>query len=54
MKKQYITPFILTHKQKQLLLKTILMMYLNTSKLLLYQTYKNLWEKVQNGLLIQP
>ena len=36
--KQYITPFSsLTQKQEQLLMKTILMMYLNQSIVLLYQ-----------------
>ena len=29
-------------------------MYLNQSRMLLYQTYKNLQDKVQAGLLIQP
>ena len=35
--KQYIIPFSLTQKQEQLLMKTILMMYLNQSIVLLYQ-----------------
>ena len=42
MMKNYIAPFIRTHKQKQLLMKVTLMMYLNQSIVVLYQTYKNL------------
>ena len=53
MAKQNITPFFLTLKKKQLLMKVILMMSLNQSIILLYQTYKNLFEKVKFGLLIQ-
>ena len=34
-------------------MKVILMMYLNQSIVRLYQTYKNLVEKVGDGLLIQ-
>ena len=45
--------FSQTQKQKQLLIKVILMMYLNQSILRLYQTYKNLLEKILVGLLIQ-
>ena len=41
-------------KQKQLLMKMILMMYLNQSILQLYQTNKTFQEKVQAGSLIQP
>ena len=41
--KQNITPVILTQKLKQLLMKVILMMYLNQSIVLLYPTYKNLY-----------
>ena len=48
-----MTYFIQTHKQKQLLMKLLLMMFLNQSILQLYQTYKNLQEKVQAGLCIQ-
>ena len=48
-----MTYFIQTHKQKQLLMKLLLMMFLNQSILQLYQTYKNLQEKVQAGLWIQ-
>ena len=40
-------------KQKQLLMKMILMMYLNQSILQLYQTNKKFQEKVQAGSLIQ-
>ena len=50
--KQYIAPITRTKKQKQLLLKVTLMMYLHQSKLKLYYTHKNLYEKVQAGLLI--
>ena len=48
-----MTLFILTQKQKQLSMKVVLMIYLNQSITQLYQTYKNLQEKVQAGLLIQ-
>ena len=42
-----MTHFIHTQKQKQLLMKvTLMIMYLNHSTLRLYQTYKNLEEKV--------
>ena len=40
-------------KQKQLLMKVILMMYLNQSIVRIYQTYKNHLEKVSAGLLIR-
>ena len=40
--RHYIAPFFQTQKQKQLLMKVTLMMYLNQSTLLLYKTYKNL------------
>ena len=53
MMQQNIRPFILTQKQKQLLMKMTLMMYLNQSTLPLYQTYKNNMEKLPAGLLIQ-
>ena len=45
----------LTHikKQKQLLMKIILMTYLNQSILQLYQTNKEFQEKAQAGSLIQ-
>ena len=46
-------PFIQTQKQKQLLMRVILMMYLYQFIVRLYQTYKNLKEKVLAGLLIQ-
>ena len=44
--------FILTQKQKQLLMKVILMIYLNQFVLQLSK-YKNILEKVLVGLLIQ-
>ena len=47
--KQNMTNFIHTQKQRQLLMKVALMMYLS-----LYYNYKNLKGKVQAGLLIQP
>ena len=40
--KQYIAPFIHTQKQQQLLMKTILVKYLNQFIVQLYQTYKNI------------
>ena len=40
-------------KQKQLLMKAILMMYLNQSIVRFYQTYKNHLEKVSARLLIR-
>ena len=46
-------PFIQTQKQKQLLMRVILIMYLHQFIVRLYQTYKNLKEKVLAGLLIQ-
>ena len=49
--KQNMTLFIHTQKQKQLLMKVTLMMYLNQSILRLYQTFKHFQEKVQAGLL---
>ena len=48
-----MTPFIQNQKPKQLLIKVNMMMYLNQSLVLLHQTYKDLYEKVQAGLLIQ-
>ena len=45
--------FSQTQKHKQLLIKVTLMMYLNPSIFRLYQTYKNLLEKIRDGLLIQ-
>ena len=41
------------NSQKHLSKKVILMMYLNQCILQLCQAYKNLYEKVQTGLLIQ-
>ena len=40
MKKNYITPFIRTQKQKNLLMKVTFMMNLNQSIVLLYKTQK--------------
>ena len=50
---QNIAPFILTQKQKQLLMKATLMMYLNQSIVRLMSKYENLLEKVCAVLLIQ-
>ena len=52
-KQQNLVFFIQTQKQKKLLMKVTLMMYLNQFMIQLYQTYKNLLEIVQGGLLIQ-
>ena len=52
-KQQNLVFFIQTQKQKKLLMKVTLMMYLNQFMIQLYQTYKNLLELVQVGLLIQ-
>ena len=51
--KQNIRPFILTQKQKQSIMKAALMMHLNQFTIRLYQTYKNILEKVRAGLLIK-
>ena len=52
--KQSMTHFFSqTYKQKQLSMKVTLIMCFNQSILQLYQTYKNLKEKAQIGLLIQ-
>ena len=51
--KQNIRPFILTQKQKRSIMKAALMMYLNQFTIRLYQTYKNILEKVRAGLLIK-
>ena len=48
-----IEPLIQSQKQNQLLMKVTLIMYLIQSIGRLYQTYKNLLEKFQAGLLIQ-
>ena len=40
--KHYMQPFTQTQKQKQLLMKKILIMYLNQSIVSLYQTLKNI------------
>ena len=45
MMQQNIAPFILTQKQKQLLMKATLMMYLNQSIVRLMSKYENLLEK---------
>ena len=57
MMQQNITLLILTQKQKKLLMRLILMMYLNQSIPHLYQIYKNILEKLpkiqpEAGLLI--
>ena len=46
MMKQNIAPFIHPKGLKQLLMRVILMMYLNQSIVILYQTYKNLLKKL--------
>ena len=51
--KQYLSPFIWTQEQKQLLAKVTMMMYLNQSIVLLYQTHTKIKEKIQVGSLIQ-
>ena len=51
--KQNIRPFILTQKQKRSIMKAVLMMHLNQFTIRLYQTYKNILEKVRAGLLIK-
>ena len=53
MTKQNITFFIHIWKQKQLLMKVTLMVYLNQCVIQLYQTSKGFLEKVQKGLLIK-
>ena len=53
MMQQYIPQFVLTGKQKLLLMRVTLMMYLNQLILRLYQTYKNILEKLRAGFLIQ-
>ena len=50
--KNYIALSIRIEAQKQLLIKATLMMYLNQYIILLYQTYKSLYVKIQVGLLI--
>ena len=54
---QNITLLVLTQKQKKLLMRLVLMMYLNQSIPHLYQIYKNILEKLpkiqpEAGLLI--
>ena len=44
--KQNIAPFIQPQKQKQLLMKVILMTYFTQSIVKLYQIHKNHFEKV--------
>ena len=51
--KQNLPLFILTQRHKKLLVKVILMTYLNQFILRLYRTYKNILEKVLIGLLIK-
>ena len=43
--KQNMIPFIRTQKQKQVLIKVTMIMYLNRSILQLYQIYKSLWKR---------
>ena len=49
MMKQSIVPFVRTQKQKKLLIKVILLMYLNQFILQLHETYKKLMEKGRAG-----
>ena len=51
--KQNIPHLVQTQKQKLLLMKVILMIYFCQFVLQLYQTYKNILEKILVGLLIQ-
>ena len=51
--KPSIAPFIRPQRLKQLLMRIILMMYLNQSIVRFYQTYKNFLGKVRFELLIQ-
>ena len=48
---QNIALFISTENQKELLLKAILMMYLNQSIERLYQTYKNIFGKCSGSVI---
>ena len=52
MMKQNIAPFIRPQRLKELLVRVILMIYLNQPKVTLHQTYKNLLKNVQVVLLI--
>ena len=52
MMQQNIAPFILTQRDKQLLMRVILTINLNQSVVKLSQTFKNLLKKVWTGLLI--
>ena len=47
-----IASFIRPHRLKESLMIVILMMYLNQSKVQLYQAYKNHLDQVRVGLLI--
>ena len=49
-----IASFIRPQGLKHLLMRRLLMMYLNQSIVLLYPRYKNHLERVQAVLLIQP
>ena len=51
--KKNIAPFIRPEKQKQFLMRVILMMCLIQFILRLCRIYKDYWEKVWFGLLIQ-
>ena len=53
MMQQNISPFILTRKKKQILIKVTQLMHLNRSIIRLYQTYKNILKQAEVGLLIQ-
>lgn len=49
---QNIVPFLLTKNQEKLLMKKILIMYLNQFTVQFYQTYTNHLEKAWVGLFI--
>ena len=52
MMQQNIVPFLLTKNQEKLLMKKILIMYLNQFTVQFYQTYTNHLEKAWVGLFI--
>ena len=49
MMKQSVVPFVRTQKQKKILIKVILLMYLNQFIFQFYETYKNFMEKCRAG-----
>ena len=52
MMQQNLVPFVLTQNQEKILMKKMLIMYLNQFIMQLYQTYKNHLEKTWIGLFI--